>query len=251
MKTTALFTILLASVSASYANQISEDQQPFIEKYKHQSSIIAPADALINSDPEPDLTQGFVSLYNGKNLDGWTPLGGDCTFEARGEAIVGTCVKGSPSTYLSTDKADYSDFIFTAELKWEVDGNSGVIFRGKRKPQNDADTAAGPQAEMEGFEGHDGKRKWSGGIYGQGYSGWIYPLWLDAHQEARAALKQDDWNRITVRAVGQEVKTWINGVPAAYYIENDGYLAGFFSLQIHSGSKGTVHFRNIKVKELK
>lgn len=28
------------------------------------------------------------------------------------------------------------------------------------------------------------------------------------------------------------------------------YKKGFFSLQIHAGQKGKVHFRNIKVKEL-
>jgi len=45
------------------------------------------------------------------------------------------------------------------------------------------------------------------------------------------------------------VKTWVNGVPAAHWT-NDEYLKGFFSLQIHSGKKGSVNFRNIKVKEL-
>ena len=40
-----------------------------------------------------------------------------------------------------------------------------------------------------------------------------------------------------------------NGLPAAHWTTEE-YEKGFFSLQIHSGKQGTVHFRNIKVKEL-
>lgn len=50
---------------------------------------------------------------------------------------------------------------------------------------------------------------------------------------------------------GEEIKTWINGVPAARWIDKKGeYKKGFFSLQAHSGKEGEVHFRNIKVKEI-
>ncbi|CAA6696530.1 MULTISPECIES: DUF1080 domain-containing protein [unclassified Lentimonas] len=251
MKYTALLTAFIATTSLAFGNQVSEDQQQFVKKYENQKSIIAPENALINTEAEPELTEGFVNIYNGKNLDGWTPRGGNCTFEATPEAIIGTCVKGSPSTYLSTNKEDYGDFIFTVEMKWAVDGNSGVIFRGKRKPgKNEFEHIYGPQAEMEGFKGHNGQRGWSGGIYGQGYMAWIYPLWLDAHKEARSALKKNEWNRITIKAVGKDVKTWVNGVPAAHYVENGEFLKGHFSLQIHAGAKGEVHFRSIKVKEL-
>ncbi len=247
-----LATLLIACVSLSSfacANKISSDQQGFVDRYKKQKDIIPPEEALINTDREPELSQGFIHLYNGENLDGWVSLGGVCTFEPNGEMITGTCVKDSPSTYLSTTKTDYKDFIFTIEMKWEVDGNSGVMFRSASKPGEQFEKVYGPQVEMEGFESHDGKRKWSGGIYGQGYAAWIYPLWLDAHAEARAALKAGEWNRLTIHAEGETVKTWVNGVPASHWVD-DGFLEGFFSLQVHSGRKGKIHFRNIMVKEL-
>lgn len=242
-----ILTVLSVSLTTSLlANQVSESQQQYVKQYEKQENIPNPADMLINTDPEPELDAGFTSLYNGQNLDGWVSLGGTCTLEPKEEVIVGTCIPGSPSTYLSTVKNDYMDFIFTAELKWEVDGNSGVMFRSQAKKQKNGETAVGPQAEMEGFAKDRG---WSGGIYGQGCGGWFYPLWLDAHAEARKALKKDDWNRITIKAEGDTVKTWINGVPAAHW-KNDEYMKGFFSLQIHAGKEGTVLFRNIKVKEL-
>ncbi|MEM6884067.1 MAG: DUF1080 domain-containing protein [Verrucomicrobiota bacterium] len=240
--------MLCTAATASLANQISEDQQFFIKKYQKQKNIIPPEEALINTDPEPDLTTDFVPLYDGTSLKGWTPKGGKCTFEPKGDTIVGTCIPGSPSTYLMTDKS-YGDFIFTVEMKWEVDGNSGVMIRAASKPGEKFETVFGPQVEMEGFEGHDGKRKWSGGIYGQGYAAWIYPLWLDAHQDARAALKIGEWNRLTIHASGDTVKTWVNGVAAAHWVDSK-FLSGQLGLQVHSGKKGTILFRNIKVKEL-
>lgn len=246
MKYIVLFLTLLTALPLANANRVSDSQRQFIKQYEKQKLKVAPEDALLNTDAEPCLKEGFVSLYNGENLDGWTPRGGECTFEAAGESIVGTCVPGSPSTYLSTNKDDYGDFIFTAELKWEVDGNSGIMFRAQSRPGKKFETVYGPQCEMEGFAR---VRNWSGGIYGQSAGGWRYPLWLEAHAEARKALKKDIWNRVTIMAVGNTVKTWINGVPAAHWVD-DEYKSGFFSLQIHSGQQGKVHFRNIKVKEL-
>lgn len=241
-----LMTACLAPVSLSQANQISPSQQQYISVYNKQTQKVAPSAALINNDAEPDLSHGFTCLYNGKNLDGWIVRGGKCTFEAQGEAILGSCVPGSPSTYLSTKRDNYTDFIFTAEIKWEVDCNSGIMFRSQSKSGGLAETVFGPQCEMEGFAKGRG---WSGGIYGQSIGGWRYPLWLDAHKEARAALQQGEWNRITIKAVGNNVKTWINGIPAANW-EDDEYLKGFFSLQMHEGKQGKVLFRNIKVREL-
>lgn len=243
-----LYTLCAAVIALPLlADEIAEKQEKWIAHYEKQKNIPKPSAMLVNEDAEPELTEGFVSLYNGKDLDDWVSIGGACTFEPKGDTIVGVCVKGEASTYLSTKKDDYTDFVFTAELKWAVDGNTGVMFRTKRKETKKGDTVVGPQAEMEGFAKPD--RNWSGGLYGQGDGGWIYPLWLKSHEPARKALKKDGWNRITVHAKGDTFKTWINGVPAAHWV-SDKYAKGFFSLQVHSGNKGEIHFRNIKVKEL-
>ncbi|MFT5127209.1 MAG: hypothetical protein ACI8W8_000810 [Rhodothermales bacterium] len=245
MKAIAILISIMLAVGAVSANEIADSQKKWIAQYKKQPNVPKPEDMLVNTDPEPALDAGFASLYSGKDLSGWTLLGGTCKFEAKGDAIVGTCVKGSASSYLSTDKV-YSDFVFTAELKWEVDGNTGIMFRAMSKGKKGKETVYGPQAEMEGFAK---KRYWSGGIYGQAAGGWIYPLWLTAHDDVRKSLKKDGWNRITIEAKGDSIKTWLNGFPAAHW-KTAEYEEGFFSLQIHKGSAGTVHFRNIKVKEL-
>ncbi|MCS7469829.1 DUF1080 domain-containing protein [Stieleria sp. ICT_E10.1] len=222
-------------------------QEAWYAKYKSQQNAPKPEDMLLNTDPEPELTEGFRDLFNGNDLTGWSPKGGNCKFEAKDGVLVGTVVPGSPSTYLSTDKNDFKDFIFTCEMKWEVDGNSGVMFRAQTKPGKNGETVFGPQAEMEGISGD---RFWNGGIYGQSCGGYFYPVWLTEHKEARAALDREGWNRLTISAEGNVIKTWVNGVPVAHWIDDGTYAQGFFGLQIHKGAKGIVHWKGIRVKEL-
>ena len=83
----------------------------------------------------------------------------ECTFEVVDGMLVGTCVPGSPSTYLSTEKNDFQDFIFTA-YEMEVDRNS-ESFRAQSKTVKDKEIVFGPQAEMEGITGD---RYWSGAL---------------------------------------------------------------------------------------
>lgn len=232
----------------TFAQKLDSSQSKWHEKYKKQQNVPLPEEMMVNEDPEPELTEGFTPLFNGTDLSGWVAKGGTCEFEAKDNCIIGTCVPGSNSTYLSTESAEFTDFIFTCDLKWEVDCNSGVMFRAKVKTDDKGKvTVFGPQAEMEGLEQGRG---WSGGIYGQSCGGYFYPLWLEEHKEAREALK-NDWNRITVYAKGNVVKTWVNGIPAAHWVDDGTYGKGFFGLQIHKGAKGKVHFKNLLVKELK
>ncbi|TWT67175.1 3-keto-disaccharide hydrolase [Allorhodopirellula solitaria] len=242
---------VFSTVAGDHASaaEIDPSQTAWYEKYRNQQNAPQPDEMLLNTDPEPNVTDGFTPLFNGKDLTGWAPKGGTCTFEAKDDLVVGQCVPGSDSTYLSTDKDDYTDFVFSCDMKWEVDGNSGVMFRAQAKDneKTDKETVFGPQAEMEGISGD---RYWNGGIYGQSCGGYFYPLWLTDHQEARAALDRSGWNRLTIQAKGNNVKTWVNGVPAANWNDDGTYSKGFFSLQIHKGTAGKVLWKNVRVKEL-
>lgn len=236
-----------ALIGGARAGEVDPSQSKWHQKYRTQQNAPNPEEMLLNTDPEPDISNGFTSLFNGTDLTGWTPKGGTCRFEAKDGILIGTCVPGSSSTYLCTEKTDFTDFVFTCDMKWEVDGNSGVMFRAQTKPGRNAETVFGPQAEMEGITGD---RFWSGGIYGQSCGGYFYPLWLTDHQEARAALNRTDWNRLTISARGNVMKTWINGIPAAHWVDDGTYPRGFFGLQIHKGEKGTVLWKNIRVRSL-
>lgn len=240
------------SLSGFAQQEIDPSQQDWFKRYKKQANAPTLGEQLFNEDPEPAFEgKGFVDQFNGKDLEGWVPRGGTCPFTVEDGVIVGTCVKGSPSTYLCTEK-EFTNFVASVELKWIVDSNSGVMFRAKVKKggkDGTKEVVYGPQAEME----EEGKgRGWSGGIYGQSCGGYWYPVWLSdkRHVAARAAQKHGEWNRITMKAEGNVMKTWLNGVPVSHVV-NDEFTEGFFGLQIHSGKEGVIHFRNIRVKELK
>lgn len=203
---------------------------------------------ILNTDEEPKLKgRKFVSLFNGENLDGWVTMQGTMIFEAKEGEIVGTCSEG-PSTFLCTEK-DYTDFIFTCETKWEVDGNTGVQIRSRIRKDPKRNTVIGPQAEMEDLSKKG--RGWSGGIYGQNCGGWLYPLKAPEHAVHKTVIDRSGWNRLTIEVKGNVFKTWVNGVPAAHWIDEENeYPQGFIGLQVHGGKQGIIHWRNLKIQEL-
>ena len=69
--------------------------------------------------------------------------------------------------------------------------------------------------------------------------------------EAQKAFKQNAWNHYRIEAIGDTLKTWINGVAAAHLID-DRTSSGFIALQVHSigddKQEGTeIQWRNIRI----
>lgn len=185
-----------------------------------------------------ELEDGYRFLYDGQSLAGWRVIGGESTFAADGESIVGRRGPGA-NTFLRTDET-YADFSLKMQMRWDEPGNSGVLFRAH---QRDGDGRAfGYQFELD-----DSERSWSGGIYDEARRGWIDGL--DDNPEARAAIRRNDWNDIEIEARGPRLKTRINGVPAADVIDglND---EGFIALQVHEGNAGVMRWRRIRIKAL-
>ncbi|MEM1070990.1 MAG: family 16 glycoside hydrolase, partial [Planctomycetota bacterium] len=57
----------------------------------------------------PDIRSGsWVSLFNGKDLSGWTQRNGTATYRVEEGAIVGKTAEGSPNSFLCSN-ADYKD----------------------------------------------------------------------------------------------------------------------------------------------
>ena len=57
----------------------------------------------------------WVSLFDGETLNGWSVHSGFAKYHVEDEAIVGTTVKGSPNTFLCTDR-EYGDFLLEFEV---------------------------------------------------------------------------------------------------------------------------------------
>ncbi len=194
------------------------------------------------SESEKDNTP-WVSLFDGESLNGWTQIGGEANYMVRDGAIVGSTVSNTPNSFMATNKM-YGDFIL--ELDYLVDStmNSGIQIRSNSYPHYMDGRVHGYQIEIDPSE-----RSWSAGIYDEARRGWLYNL--EDNPEAQKAFKQNEWNHYRIEAIGDTLKTWINGIPAAHLID-DKTGRGFIALQVHSIGKekkeGTeIIWKNIKI----
>ena len=167
--------------------------------------------------------QESISLFNGKNLDGWVNHGEEKWFVEDGELI---CESGPKAEYgyLSTEKF-YKDFELTLEFKQEADGNSGVFIRSTF----DGTKVSGWQVEVAP-PGKD-----TGGIYESYGRGWL--------------IKPDPEKETVAQAPGStEVTSWLNGVEMVHLKdEKIGEGEGAIALQIHDGGGIRVKWRNIEL----
>jgi hypothetical protein len=185
----------------------------------------------------------FIALFNGEDLEGWEVKNGSAPFTVQDGMIVGTCVAGTPNTFLCTEET-YGNFILTFEAKFG-EGNSGVMFRAQSNPEYMDGRVHGYQMEMDPTP-----RGWTGGIFDEARRKWLYPM--EYNQEAKAAFKIGEWNRYRIEAIGNNLRTWVNGVQMADLID-DVDAEGFIGLQVHSigensGLQGEqAFFRNIQI----
>lgn len=190
--------------------------------------------------------ENWTNLFDGKSLKGWKAVGGKAPYSVENGAIVGRMTKGTPNSFLITEK-EYADFILELEIKLEGDKtNSGVQVRSHIDPQanNGQGRVYGRQVEIDPTS-----RAWTGGIYDEARRNWLYPL--DLNEKAKIAYKAEQYNHVRIESIGNELKTWINDVPVAYVVDTLD-ASGFIGLQVHSipadldGKK--VYFKNIKIQ---
>ncbi len=186
--------------------------------------------------------EGFVSLFDGKTLEGWTQRNGKATYGVEDGAIVGRTAKNSPNSFLCTNKA-YCDFELQFEVKVDKGLNSGVQIRSRSSKDYNNERVHGPQVEIETAPGE------SGYIYGEATGrGWLSP-----NQDKKDAYKNDQWNHYRVLAKGPRIQTWINGEMVEDLTDEASSQCGFIGLQVHGvGDRGPfeVRWRNIKIKDL-
>jgi hypothetical protein len=203
-----------------------------------------------------------IDLFNGKDLEGWTKRGGEAKYSVDEGAVVGRSVPDTGNTFLTTDK-EYGDFILELDFRIDdTDFNSGIQIRSHSRPEGDGERVYGYQVEIDPKP----DRAWTAGIYYEGgkkgekrkwirKAGWLNDL--SKNEPARKAFRLGEWNHLRVVAKGNRLQTWLNGVPAADFTDNDEKAfapTGFIALQVHGvGSKREpreVRWKNIKLTEI-
>jgi hypothetical protein len=176
-----------------------------------------------------------ISLFNGKNLKGWTIYGTEKWYVENG-LLVSESGPDKEYGYLGTKKK-YKNFEVNLEFKQEADGNSGVFIRSTV----DGTKVSGWQVEVAP-PGHS-----TGGIYESYGRGWL----IKPDPEKDKALKYGDWNKMKIVVNGDRVISYLNGVEMVDFTDSKiGQGEGGILLQIHDGGGIKVYWRNITLKEL-
>lgn len=187
---------------------------------------------------------GFVSLFNGKTLDGWE---GDLKIfrVEQGLIVAGPLSNKIARNEFLCSKQQYGDF----ELRFEVclrddDTNAGVQFRSQRVPNHHE--VSGYQCDMGSMNGKP--------IWGRLYDVSRRNSFLAAADAATLAsvVTSRGWNDLVMRCTGAHIEIWVNGKQTADYTEPDPAIArrGILGLRIHSGPPTEAYYRNIRLKRL-
>jgi hypothetical protein len=187
--------------------------------------------------------EGFVPLFNGKDLTGWE---GDAKlWAAENGEIVGKSPGIKHNEFLASTE-NYGDFVLKFKFKVvnnpKGDANSGMQFRSQRVPNS---------TEMSGYQAD----------VGQGYWGCLYDesrrdkvLAKPSPEVLKQAAHFDDWNEYTIACKGGHITLELNGVMTVDYIETEpaekAAREGKFGLQIHAGGPMEVHMKDVRIKVL-
>lgn len=213
------------------------------------------------ASPGPRAPEGFVALFNGKDLDNFDIRNGTATYRVENGEIVGTTVEGSPNTFL-TPKREYGDFILEFEVKTDPRLNSGVQIRSH---EYEADTQTRIWNGTEWVDREQKKGRFhgyqveisneqaanSGGIYDEARRGWLYEPKPDNNPECSAAFKDTEWNKYRIVAEGVRIQTFVNGAKCADLIDPLD-LSGYIGFQVHSFRGDTpteVRWRNVFIQD--
>ena len=200
-------------------------------------------------DDAPADEQGFVSIFNGKDLTGWTYGGKEKAgkgYQVQDGVLFCTEHDGGK---LMTEK-EYGDFVLRFEFKLEPNSNNGI---GIRAPLEGDAAYNGMEIQVLDDNGSDYKK-----LRPAQYHGSIY----DVVPAKRGALKPaGEWNTEEITARGRRIAVKLNGTTIVDAnlddVKDPAVLKKHPGLARKSGHIGLlghgtrVEFRNLRVKELK
>ncbi len=207
------------------------------------SALFAQDGKTVGVTPEEG-KQGFVSLFDGKTLDGWQ---GDVQHYAVKDGVL-VC----HGVNLFTAK-EYDNFILRFDFKLPPGGNNGV---GIRSPLKGSPTFDGMEIQIL----DDGHKM---------YEGWLKPWQAHGSIYGVVAAKRGflkptgQWNQEEIVADGPHIKVTLNGTVitdadlSKITKSIDGHnhpglhhAKGYISWLGHGNPPDPVEFRNVRIKEL-
>lgn len=233
-------------------------------KNKTPSGDYIMAFALAEDNPESVESQsvdeeGWISLFDGKTLDGWVHMNGSHSYTVEGDAIIGRTSVNSPNSFLCSTR-EFGDFELECEVMVDNITNQGIQFRSSARPITEKDhpnwragRVWGPQLEIRRKMGE--KVITTGVLYGEALgTGWLSSQ--EKREDSHDHYISEGWNKLRIVADGPRMQTFVNGHQIEDLTNEEVYKThpkGFIGLQIH-GIKGERQFvmgwRNIRIRPI-
>jgi len=190
-----------------------------------------------------DKEEGFIPLFNGKDLTGWKANESPDTFKVEDGKIVANGNRSHLFYVGDVKNHVFKNFELKAQVLCKPSSNSGIYFHTEFQPSGWPSKGFECQVCADGFKD---PRK----------TGSLYAV-KDVNQ---CPAKDDEWFDYHIIVKGKSVTTKINGKVIVEWTQPDDYVpkkgfegrilgSGTFALQGHDpGSR--VEFKNIRVKPL-
>ncbi len=215
--------------------------------------------------------EGWISLFNGKDLSGWEGIEGYWSVVDGAIQCSETKEKSVQSDLVLLCSKSHPDNFANFELRysWKMvtpTGNSGVQFRSKiDNPEKHH--VGGYQADIDADNSYTGIIYDESGVAGgrgimskRGEK----TVWDDKNKRSSTPLDKNEaeikksikpkgeWNDCVVVADGNHIVYSINGQITTEMIDNSpkAVKSGVIGLQMHQGFTMTIQFKDIKIKML-
>jgi hypothetical protein len=205
---------------------------------------------------------GFVAIFNGKDLTGWTGQPGH--WSVADGTITGSNTSEKPlkhNSFLIWEGGKPANF----ELRFKyriVGGNSGVQYRSKVADAKEY-VVSGYQADIDSSPRFTGMNYEEGGRTFLAQRGERVTFGKDGKKsvevigdkdELQKKIRAEDWNDYIIIAEGHSLRHFVNGTLLSEVIDDqEGKAAssGVLAIQLHSGPPMKVQIKDIRLKELK
>jgi multimeric flavodoxin WrbA len=208
---------------------------------------------------------GFVSLFDGRTLAGWTiqclPKDRELAAKAwtvdQGTLLANTLGHREHFYIMLVSNREYGDFVLRLRLQVErgVTGNSGIQIRSRYNPETG--WMEGPQIDINPPDPELTGKLWN---EGPGPHRWLSNESVPGHT-FRYADQGDGWNDLEITAQGTRIRSVLNGVTVVDYAGRgvlddevhrklDVGLRGMIGLQIHARDELKLRFKDIRLKPL-
>jgi serine/threonine protein kinase len=214
-------------------DQVSGTQQPNANATADSSGVKPPA------PPTEGAGAGYVAVFNGKDIAGWSAWGNQGPLSAAETAgiwsVRGGILHGSGGqSLLFSPRGDYRDFRVRAEVKINDGGNSGLYVR---TPKG-AGFLRGYEAQINSTHTDPNK------------TGSLYRPPRPPQRVNPSPVPPDTWFALEVEVVDDRIRVYVDGKRFVDWVDPQRmYTQGHIALQVHD-PRSHVQVRKLEVMDL-